>query len=268
MRIAYRDAQGAERALDADYAICTIPLSVLRSIPADWSPAMKAAIAAVPYADVTKIGLEFKRRFWEEDDRIFGGITWTDQPITQIWYPAWGYLGKSGILTGTYNFGKAALAMGKLSPAERLRAAIDQGAKIHPQYPHEFSRAFAVAWQNIPHNRGGWATYTVALRKNAYPTLTRPDGPIYLAGEHISYLTGWQAGALESARQAVASINRRERARRRDAKPIAPARHPLTCRADRTAHNESRRGAVASLPFRLHQMRVYDPNGLQRSKKA
>ena len=209
VRIAYRDAQGAERALDADYAICTIPLSVLRSIPADWSPAMKAAIAAVPYADVTKIGLEFKRRFWEEDDRIFGGITWTDQPITQIWYPAWGYLGKSGILTGTYNFGKTALAMGKLSPAERLRAAIDQGAKIHPQYPHEFSRAFAVAWQNIPHNRGGWATYTVALRKTAYPTLMRPDGPIYLAGEHISYLTGWQAGALESARQAVASINTR-----------------------------------------------------------
>jgi len=212
VRIAYRDARGAERALDADFAICTIPLSVLRSIPADFSPAMHAAIAAVPYADVTKIGLEFKRRFWEEDDRIFGGISWTDQPITQIWYPAWGYLGKRGILTGTYNFGPQALAMGKVAPAERLRAALEQGAKIHPQYPHEFVRAFAVAWQNIPHNHGGWATYTEALRKSAYPVLTRPDGPIYLAGEHISYLTGWQAGALESARLAVAAINARVQA--------------------------------------------------------
>ena len=30
--------------------------------------------------------------------------------------------------------------------------------------------------------------------------LLEPDGPIYLAGEHMSYLNGWQAGALESAR--------------------------------------------------------------------
>jgi monoamine oxidase len=214
VRIAYRDARGAEHALDADFAICTIPLSILRTIPGDWSPAMHAAIAAVPYADVTKIGLEFKRRFWEEDDRIFGGISWTDQAITQIWYPAWGYLGKRGILTGTYNFEKAARTMGALPPAERLRTALEEGAKIHPQYPHEFVRAFAVAWQNIPHNHGAWATYTQALRKEAYPVLTRPDGPIYLAGEHISYLTGWQAGALESARLAVGAINARVQAQR------------------------------------------------------
>jgi len=212
VRIAYRDARGAEHALDADFAICTIPLSVLRTIPADWSPPMKAAIAAVPYADVTKIGLEFKRRFWEEDDRIFGGISWTDQPITQIWYPAWGYLGKRGILTGAYNFGPVARATGAQSPAQRLQAALDQGAKIHPQYAREFARAFAVAWQNIPHNRGGWATYSLAQRKSVYPILTKPDGPIYLAGEHISYLTGWQAGALESARLAVAAIDARVQA--------------------------------------------------------
>jgi monoamine oxidase len=214
VRIEYTDRGGAAHALDADFAICTIPLSVLREIPADWSPPMKAAIASVPYADVTKVGLEFKRRFWEEDDRIFGGISWTNQSITQIWYPSWGYLGARGILTGTYNFGKDAVALGKLAPAERIRAALDQGVKIHPQYRDEYVRAFAVAWQNIPHNRGGWGTYTAALRANAYPVLCRPDGPIYLAGEHVSYIPGWQAGALESARLAVTNITARVRAAR------------------------------------------------------
>jgi len=42
VRIAYRDAHGIDRALDADYAICTIPLTVLKSIPADWSPRMRS----------------------------------------------------------------------------------------------------------------------------------------------------------------------------------------------------------------------------------
>jgi hypothetical protein len=31
---------------------------------------MKAAIDAVPYASAVKVGLQFKRRFWEEDERF------------------------------------------------------------------------------------------------------------------------------------------------------------------------------------------------------
>ena len=49
--------------------------------------AMADAIAAVPYAAAIKIGLQFKRRFWEEDEPIYGGITMTDLPIQQIGYP-------------------------------------------------------------------------------------------------------------------------------------------------------------------------------------
>ena len=47
---------------------------------------MKSAIDAVPYAGAVKIGLQFKRRFWEEDDAIYGGISYTcchfDAPST------------------------------------------------------------------------------------------------------------------------------------------------------------------------------------------
>ena len=48
---------------------------------------MQAAIDAVPYAPAVKIGLQFKRRFWEEDEAIYGGISFTDLPIQQIAYP-------------------------------------------------------------------------------------------------------------------------------------------------------------------------------------
>jgi hypothetical protein len=71
----------------ADLCICTIPLSILSQIPIDVDVRMKAAIGAVPYASAVKVGLQFKRRFWEEDEAIYGGISYTDLPIRQIGYP-------------------------------------------------------------------------------------------------------------------------------------------------------------------------------------
>ena len=49
--------------------------------------------------------MQFKRRFWEEDDGIYGGITYTDQPISNISYPSTDYHRKGGgVLLGGYIF--------------------------------------------------------------------------------------------------------------------------------------------------------------------
>ena len=40
-----------------------------------------AAIAAVPYSNSVKIGLQMARRFWETDDYIYGGHSFTSQDI-------------------------------------------------------------------------------------------------------------------------------------------------------------------------------------------
>lgn len=96
-----------------------------------------------------------------------------------------------------------------MSLAAREDYALSQGAKIHPQYHKEFETSFSVDWKKIKYNLGGWASYTADDRKNYYPTLCKPDGRIYLAGEHISYITAWQAGAIESARKVVTEIHER-----------------------------------------------------------
>src|ERR1700722_2820047 len=89
----------------ADWCICTIPLSILSQIQIDVSARMKAAIDAVPYASAVKFGLQFSRRFWEEDEHIFGGITHTDLPIRQISYPSTNFnAGGKGVLLGGYTF--------------------------------------------------------------------------------------------------------------------------------------------------------------------
>jgi monoamine oxidase len=213
VRVAYTDAAGAPQSLDGAYCICTIPLSVLQTIPADFSPAFAASIKRVEYGPSTKIGLAFKRRFWEEDDRIMSGISRTDQTITQIWYPSYGYLGTNGgILTAAYAYANNAATLGNLAPKERAARALAEGAAIHPQYPAEFASAFSVAWQKTPYNMGAWVQWSDDTRKYDYPRLSEPDDRIYLAGEHMSYINAWQAGAIESARMVANAIHKRVRA--------------------------------------------------------
>jgi monoamine oxidase len=209
VRVVYRDAAGAVREERADYCICTIPLSVLRNIQSDFAPEMKTAIAAIPYQVVGKIGFQFKRRFWEEDDRIYGGVTLTDMSINQILYPSTGYLSKKGVLVGYYNYDDQAKEFGDLPPAERQARALAQGRKIHPQYDAEFENGFSVAWHKVPYSLGGWGNYSDDHRRNYYPVLNRPDGAIYLAGEHMSYLGSWMAGAFESAHVVVKALHER-----------------------------------------------------------
>ena len=68
--VTYVDARsgGAPQTAAADWCICTIPLSVLTQIDINVGAPMKAAIDAPAYAASIKIGLQFKRRFWEEDE--------------------------------------------------------------------------------------------------------------------------------------------------------------------------------------------------------
>ena len=67
-----------DRAIEADYCLCTLPLNLLQRIPSDFSPAKQAAIREVPYLPSVKVAFE-SPRFWEADG-IYGGLGWTDQP--------------------------------------------------------------------------------------------------------------------------------------------------------------------------------------------
>ena len=209
--VTWRDtATGVTKQSRADWCLCTIPLSVLSQIEMNVSPAMEAAINAVPYAAAVKIGLQFRRRFWEEDDGIYGGISYTDLPISMIGYPAHGYLDSGkGVLLGAYCFGAYAYEFTALSPAERVRRAVAFGAQIHPQYLAEFENGVAVGWHRVPWTLGCYGQWTDEARENHYENLCALDGRILLAGEHASYLPAWQEGAALSALDAVRRLHAR-----------------------------------------------------------
>jgi len=208
VKVTYKDAQG-EHILQGDICICTLPLPVLSNVNNNFSGDVSRAIDYISYMQTGKIGLQFKRRFWEEDDHIYGGITHTNNDLTQIFYPSYDYLGKKGILLGYYNFNEKAQRTGELSYADREKLALEKGRLVHPQYDAEFESSFSVSWHKTKYNLGGWAVYSNETRKNQYPILLKPDKQVYFAGEHLTYLNAWMAGAFESARSVVTDIHAR-----------------------------------------------------------
>ncbi len=72
----------------ADHVVITVPFPVLRHVevmPA-FSHRKQRAIRQLNYDASGKIFFQCRRRFWEEDEGIFGGGTLTDLPVRNIYY--------------------------------------------------------------------------------------------------------------------------------------------------------------------------------------
>ena len=207
-RIEYRGPDGAERSVLADYAVCTIPAPVAKGIPNDFSPATQAALESLEFVEAVKIAFQAKRRFWEEDSAIYGGISWTDNDITQVWYPCNGYHRSKGVLVGAYIWSQEpGLRYSALSAPERLQAALAEGEPLHPGYADEMECGISRAWLNVPFQKGGWPR----RNEDAAAALRRGDGPFHFAGDQVTALPGWQEGALLAAHAAAGAIHERSR---------------------------------------------------------
>jgi len=204
--VVYADAQKQPRRIDADYCISTIPLPVLTDIEKDVSPPVQSAIAAARYDGAGKIGLQFRRRFWERDDEIYGGRSWTDQEVGQIIYPSHGFTTAKGILVGYYLDFRG--TMHQRPPAEIQRLALEHGARVHPQYATEFENAFSVTWARVPWSRGSWRSESSAAHQVLSP-LREPDGRVHFAGDYMTDMSSWMQGAFESAREVSTALHRR-----------------------------------------------------------
>ena len=205
VRIVYRGQDGAERAVSADFAICTIPAPVLKDIPNDFSSETQAAIESLEFVEAVKVAFQAKRRFWEDDSAIYGGISWTDSDITQIWYPCNGYHQPKGVLVGAYIWSSGpGRRYSAMSGPERLHAALEEGEPLHPGYAGEMECGISRAWLNVPFQNGGWPR----TNPQAAATLRQGDGPFHFAGDQVTALPGWQEGAFLAAHAAADAIHR------------------------------------------------------------
>jgi monoamine oxidase len=218
VRIIYSQG-GKDKALDADYCICALPVSILQSIPNDFAPRIQRAIQASSYADNYKIAWESKR-FWETDFNIYGGISWlTGGPVGLVWYPSGRLFSETGVVLSGYGPERSA-EFGKL-PGLAAKLAASQAAveKLHPGYGGQLRNPIYVSWGKTPYNLGSWVQGFSRSQGNEggyyngpYQELIQPDDRFYFAGDHCSHINAWMEGAALSAHRAVQMISDRVKA--------------------------------------------------------
>jgi monoamine oxidase len=193
----------------ADYMICTLPFPVMRHIEdlTPFSRGKQKAIRELHYDASTKIFIQCRRRFWEEDENIIGGGTVTDLAIRNLYYPEHGRETGRGVLLASYTWSDDAQRWASLPPRERLEQAIENIAQIHPQILQDYEGGASWSWHDDPHAGGAFAMFEPGQQTRLYADIIRPEGRIHFAGEHASLEHAWIQGAIESGLRAAFEVN-------------------------------------------------------------
>ncbi|WP_088043049.1 flavin monoamine oxidase family protein [Bacillus sp. EAC] len=198
-----------------DYAIITIPFSVLSFVEVypvnTFSYYKLKAIRSLHYLAATKIGLQFKTRFWEKYG-LYGGKVVTDLPIRFSYFPS-NRLDSDGpgTILGSYTWEDEALLWDSLSEDARIREALKNLALIFGNQVYtEFITGYTHSWTQDPYAGGALSMFKTEQQTDLGPYISTPEGRIHFAGEHTSSIPGWIEGAIESGIRVAVEVNTRE----------------------------------------------------------
>jgi monoamine oxidase len=207
--VVYHDkATGSDQTITADYCICAMPLTIVRTLDADFSPAVRQTIDGTSYDSAYKIAWEAPR-FWETENGIYGGLSYLQQTVNVVWYPSARLFSDRGIVVGGYSvengtaFGKLPSMQAKLDAS---RQAIDL---LHPGHGKDLSKPVYISWGQIPYNLGSWISGFGHAGPGSLDVLLAPDRRVYFAGDHTSHLVGWQEGAALSSWRVINQLGAR-----------------------------------------------------------
>jgi monoamine oxidase len=168
----------------------------------------RRAIRELNYMAATKIGIEFKSRFWERANQL-GGKSITDLPIRFSYYPSQG-IGTSGpaVIVASYTWADEALTWDGLSDEDRIQYALRNLAEIYgDQVYSEYIVGTSFSWVDNPYSTGALATFEPGQETELFPYITRPEGRVHFAGEHTIMTHGWMQGAIESGIRVAYEVN-------------------------------------------------------------
>jgi len=192
-----------------DYAIVTLPFSVLRTVEVmtPFSREKQRAIRQLGYAASTKILFQVRERIWEQQDGIYGGATVTDLPIRRMNYPTPDPTTSRGVLLASYTWDQDAARWGAMDEETRLEEALDDVAKIHPRIREVYEVGASYAWYNDRFANGAFAMFEAGQQSQLQADIVRPEGRVLFAGEHCSLYHAWIQGALESGIRCARAIH-------------------------------------------------------------
>lgn len=198
--------------MNADLAIIAIPFSLLRFVEIEpfhsISYYKRKAIREINYMSATKIGIEFKSRFWEKYGQ-FGGMSTTDLPTRLSLYPSTG-IGTTGpaVVKASYTWADEALTLSALTEEERIHYALRDLAKIWGnQVYSEYVTGTSFNWSQNPFSIGAFTFFEPGQEEELNSYISSPEGRLHFAGEHTSRSHAWIQGAIESGIRAANEVN-------------------------------------------------------------
>jgi monoamine oxidase len=196
--------KGVAKQIEAAYCVMALPFEMIKKIPNDLSPEFRSVIDGSTPAGSYKVAWE-SRRFWEQDYNIYGGLSFVSQGPSPVWYPSSRLMHPTGIVVGGYTE-EQGTPFWALTMEQKFAASRESIEKIHPGHGKELTKPIYCGWRRMKWNEASWIR-SYGGGPNGYEVVIQADGPIYLAGDTISNVVGWQEGAALSARRAVNMIS-------------------------------------------------------------
>jgi monoamine oxidase len=191
--------------IHSTFAILAIPLPTARLI--EFNPPLPSAhqrmVNELSYGAVTKVLIEYRKRFW--DERGWNGRLTSDSPIVLTWHATNHIEHERGIITA-YTGGGPGAKLAALSDAERTHLAVAEIEKLFPGSSDLIENTATVAWPNEPYTRASYAALAPGEVTAHWKTLFEPAGRLFFAGEHATPIQGFMEGAVESGQRVAATI--------------------------------------------------------------
>jgi monoamine oxidase len=152
------------------------------------------------YEGPTKVLARTSRRFWESDEGIYGGGTYTDLPTGIAYYPADNAIhrdprvsAKPAVMLASYTWGQPARRLAAMSTEKRHEITLTNLARIHPQMRQDgvVEKMVRWSWDNNPYSAGAFCWWAPGQHEALYRDVIAPEGRLFFAGEHASLTHTW-----------------------------------------------------------------------------
>ena len=194
------DNQG--RGYSAEFAICALPLSMLREIRCHPQlPELQAeAVNRIPQGNNTSIFFHVKAPYWEEDG--LPGSLWTNMAIGRVFK----YGSDEGYYLWMNRDGSRNRPLRGLPDDEVARLSLRELHMARPSTEGRVEVTAVVNWSNNPWLKGH-NPYRAPGQISRYGNIAAmPHGRIHFAGDHTAVLMVGMEGAMESGERAALEV--------------------------------------------------------------
>jgi len=186
----------------AKFVVCTVPLTVLRSIEIrPGLPALQAeAVREIPYGNATSAFFRVKQPFWDKDG--YGSSLWSEGPAGR----AYSWSTPSGSYIWAFLAGITNRPLRTMADAEALRYIEQQLYHTRPAMQGAIEPIGIMNWSAHPYSLGTYAYRAPGQIARYGNIVADPHARIHFAGEHTAVFFQGLEGAMESGERAALEV--------------------------------------------------------------